>query len=123
MTRLILLVILALVTWWYFPETRAILLDVAEPVVLPLQRWSTEEEMSQLGRNAVDQERLTGRLPAGPDWLGWLDYRYASDESKRDPWGSVYQLVVWRDSVAVVSFGPDRIRRTEDDFQVVTPRE
>lgn len=119
---LFLLIVLALVTWSYFPETRAILLDVAEPVVVPVLRWSTEEEMAQVGRNVVEHERLTGEMPAGAAWLDWLDYRYLSDEIKRDPWGSVYQLEVTPDSVAVLSFGPDRTRGTEDDFRVLTPR-
>lgn len=123
MTRLILLVLLAIVTWIYFPETRAILLDVAEPVVLPIQRWSTSEEMAQVARNVVEHERLTGSLPAGGEWLGWLDYRYPVEEAAMDPWGSLYQLEVWADSVGIVSLGPDRTRLTEDDFRVVTSRE
>jgi len=122
MTRLVLLVILALLTWYYFPETRAMLLKAAEPVTLPIIRWSTEEEMAQVGRNVVDQERLTGKMPRGADWLKWLEVRYASDEARTDPWGSIYQLEVWKDSVWIVSAGPDRIRATDDDFHVTTPR-
>jgi hypothetical protein len=123
MTRLILLIILALVTWWYFPETRAILLDVAEPVVLPIVRWSSREEMVQVGRHVVDHERLTGEIPTGGGWLEWLDYRYPSRATARDPWGSIYQLLVWSDSVGVLSYGPDRTRLTDDDFRVVMHRE
>ena len=119
---LFLLIVLALVTWSYFPETRAILLDVGEPIVVPVLRWSTEEEMAQIGRNVVEHERLTGEMPAGTGWIGWLDYRYLSDEIKRDPWGSVYQIEVTADSVAILSFGQDRTRGTEDDFRVLTPR-
>ena len=78
--------------------------------------------MLRVGRNVVEQERLTGHLPSGSGWLSWLDSRYATDESKTDPWGSVYQLLVWKDSVGIVSLGPDRTRLTDDDFQVVTPR-
>lgn len=123
MNRLFLLVVLALLTWYYFPETRAILMDVAEPVVVPVIRWSTEEEMRQIARNVVEHERLTGAMPSGPAWLEWLDYRYAGDDIKRDPWGSVYQLEVSADSVWVLSFGPDRTRATDDDFRVAGPRD
>jgi hypothetical protein len=122
MTRLLLLTALGVLTWSYFPETRAMLLDVLEPVALPLARWNTEEEMAQIGRNVVDQERLTGVLPAGPAWLEWLRYRYATPEATTDPWATTYQLVASKDSVWVLSYGPDRIRGTEDDFRVVTPR-
>ena len=123
MTRLLLLAILALVTWVYFPETRAILLDVAEPVVVPLVRWGAEDEMAQVGRNVVAHERLTGQLPTGASWLAWLEFRYTTEEGRRDPWGSVYQIETSSDSVWILSYGPDRIRATEDDFHVVTARD
>lgn len=122
MTRLVLLTILALLTWYYFPETRAMLLDLAEPTVVPVIRWSAEDEMAQVARNVVEHERLTGRLPAGPAWLEWLRFRYASEDARRDPWGSTYQLAATEDSVWIVSFGPDRTRKTEDDFSVAAPR-
>ena len=122
MTRLLLLIVLGLCVWYYFPETRAMLADAAGPVLVPIRKWSAEEEMAQIGRNVVEHERLTGGLPAGSEWLGWLEYRYPTEETSRDPWGSVYQLEVLPDSVAVISLGPDRVRLTADDFRVTTPR-
>jgi hypothetical protein len=123
MTRLLLLLILAFLVWSYFPETRALLLDAAEPVALPLMRWSTEEEMATVARNAVEHERLTGGLPAGSEWLSWLQYRYVAPEARTDPWGSTYQLETSPDSVWTLSYGPDRTRGTEDDFRISTPRD
>jgi hypothetical protein len=114
--------VLAVATWLYFPETRAILLDVAEPVVLPVVRWGIEDEMAQVARNVVDHERLTGQLPIGPAWLDWLEYRYSSEETRTDPWGTTYQASATKDSVWVLSYGPDRTRHTEDDFSVSAPR-
>jgi len=122
MTKLVLLVVLAALTWVYFPETRAIVLDLAAPIAVPLARWSTEEEMAQVARNVVDQERLTGSLPMGSDWLDWLRVRYASPEATLDPWGSTYQLAATKDSVWILSFGPDRTRGTADDFRVASSR-
>ena len=122
MTRLLLLVLLGLATWFYFPETRAMLFDVAEPIVVPVVRWSTEEEMSQIARNVVEHERLTGQMPSGAAWFGWLEYRYPAEDVTIDPWGTVYQLETSRDSVWVLSFGPDRTRQTGDDFRVAAPR-
>jgi hypothetical protein len=121
-TRLALLSVLAVLVWLYFPETRAIVLDIGEPIVVPLARWSTHEEMAQMARNVVDQERLTGTIPSGAAWLGWLRVRYASPEATLDPWRSTYQLDVAKDSVWVVSFGPDRTRGTLDDFRVASSR-
>lgn len=123
MLRLGLLVVLAVLTWLYFPESRALLLEAAEPVITPVVRWTAREEMAQVARNVVDRERLTGALPAGPAWLGWLDERYSSEELRMDPWGSVYQLSVWQDSIGILSYGPDRTRDTEDDFHVAMRRE
>ena len=122
MTRLLLLALLAVLTWVYFPETRAMLLEAAEPIAAPIARWGTQEEMAQVARNVVDQERLTGVLPSGSAWLDWLKYRYATPDATTDPWGSTYQLEASKDSVWVLSYGPDRTRNTQDDFRVGTPR-
>jgi hypothetical protein len=121
MSRLVLLVLLAILTWFYFPETRTMLLDFAEPVVVPIVTWSTTEEMRQIARNVVEHRRLTGQMPSGAAWLGWLDYRYATPDLRTDPWGSVYQLEVSQDSVWILSLGPDRTRATDDDFRVAAP--
>jgi hypothetical protein len=121
-SRLLLLVLLGVCVWYYFPETRAILGDAAAPVLVPIAMWSAEEEMDQIGRNVVEHERLTGQLPTGAAWLGWLDFRYLGQDMHRDPWGSVYQLEPRGDSVAIISLGPDRVRGTADDFEVVTRR-
>ncbi|MBM4184609.1 MAG: hypothetical protein FJ207_10410 [Gemmatimonadetes bacterium] len=122
MTRLVLLAILGVLVWVYFPETRAMVLDAAEPIAVPLARWSTQEEMAQVARNVVDQERLTGTLPSGGRWLEWLRVRYAGPDAWTDPWGSTYQLDATNDSVWVLSYGPDRTRGTSDDFRVATSR-
>jgi hypothetical protein len=122
MTRLALLLLLAALTWIYFPETRAMVLELGAPVVVPLARWSTQEEMAQVARNVVDQERLTGSLPSVSTWLDWLRVRYASREATVDPWGSTYQLEASKDSVWIISFGSDRTRGTSDDFRVAASR-
>ena len=122
MSRLVLLTILGLCVWYYFPETRAMLADAASPVIVPIVTWSAREDMAQIGRNVVEHERLTGQLPAGAAWLEWLEYRYPADDLWHDPWGSVYQLETRDDSVSVISLGPDRVRMTRDDFEVLTAR-
>lgn len=122
MTRLVLLSVLCLLTWYYFPESRAILKEAADPLMAPLESLTARDEMERLGRNVVEHERLTGDVPEGGAWLSWLEERYATEEVGRDRWGSTYQLVVWPDSVGIVSYGPDRLLGTDDDLQVVTPR-
>jgi hypothetical protein len=107
----------------YFPDSRQWLLGIVRPVWSPVVRWNAKEEMKQVGKDLVANEALTGKLPEGRGWLEWLDYRYATDETKQDPWGSTYQLRVWADSVAVISYGPDRTAGTDDDLQVSQPRQ
>ena len=122
MTRLLLLVILVIVTCAYFTKTRAILLDAAKPIVTPILKWNTGEEMNQVARNVLEHGRLFGQLPSGEAWLGWLDSRYPTTDMRLDPWGSAYQFEVLPDSVAIISLGPDRLRLTDDDFRVTVSR-
>ena len=84
--------------------------------------WNAKQEMLQVGQDVVNEEVKTGQLPDQRRWLQWLDYRYAMDDMKQDPWGSTYQLKVWADSIAILSYGPDRTRNTADDFHVTVPR-
>ena len=81
MTRLILLMILGLVSTYYFPDSRQMLQNVTAPIVEPVIRWSTEQEMAQVGTNVLEHEQKTSQLPAGRGWLGLLenrDYRVIS---------------------------------------------
>ena len=122
MGKVLLLLVLGIVTMYYFPDSRQILLDAAEPLVLPVIKSRALGEMERVGRNVIEYERLTGEVPDRGSWLFWLDSRYSLDEQKRDPWGSGYELRVVTDSVMIISYGPDRVRATEDDFDFVTPR-
>ncbi len=123
MTRLLLLLILGGVTTYYLPDSRLWVANITQPLWVPAVKWNTREEMKQVGSDVVAHERTTGSLPARREWLEWLDYRYAGEEMKMDSWGTVYELQVWSDSIGIASYGPDRIRSTEDDFYVATVRE
>lgn len=123
MRRLVLLVILWFAVTYYFPDSRVWLADVSRPLWVPVVKWNEREEMAQVARDVIRHEVNTGKLPDRRAWLEWLDYRYSVDDLKLDAWGSTYQLKVWSDSIAVWSYGPDRIRNTEDDFQVSQPRQ
>ncbi len=123
MARLVLVGVLCLLAWYYVPESRSVLEGAGASLMEPVNRWDAREEMRRIGRNVVAHERLTGRLPdADSAWVEWLAQRYGGDGAERDGWGSTYRLVVWADSVGIVSPGPDREVDTEDDLQVVTPR-
>ena len=123
MSQLSLMIVLGLVSSYYFPDSRQAVLDVAAPVLEPAVRWHTRGEMAQVVGDVIVHENRTGELPEGGGWLPWLDHRYMYDDLWTDPWDSVYRLRVWRDSIAIVSNGLDRTQDTEDDFQVVAQRE
>lgn len=123
MRKLILLIVLWFVVTYYFPDSRTWLVDISRPLWVPAVKWNIREEMAQVARDVVNHEVTTGKLPDRRAWLDWLEYRYPTGELRQDAWGSTYQLRVWADSVAVWSYGPDRIRGTEDDFQVSHPRQ
>ncbi|MFQ5538366.1 MAG: type II secretion system protein GspG [Gemmatimonadota bacterium] len=122
MTRLFLLIVFGVVVMYYFPDSRQILVEKTKPLWVPVVKWEARDEMAQVGRDVVNHEINTGRIPKRREWLKWLDYRYATEDLKTDPWGNVYQLRVWPDSVVILSYGPDRVRNTEDDFEVAVPR-
>lgn len=122
MAKLILLIVLGVVSAYYFPDSRQAIENAAKPLMAPIVKWTATGEMAQVGQHVVQHEAFSGKLPDRRDWSGWLDWRYPVDDYKMDPWGSRYQLRVWADSVAIISLGPDRTRSTEDDFSVITPR-
>lgn len=123
MRKLVLLIILWVVVVYYFPDSRTWVKEWTRPLWTPVVRWDAKQEMAQVAQDVVNEEVRDGKLPDQRRWIQWLEYRYDADQMRTDPWGSMYQLKVWADSVAVVSYGPDRTRGTPDDFQVGVPRQ
>ncbi len=123
MRKLLLLIVLWLAVTYYFPDSRHMVKQWTRPLWVPLVEWDAKEEMLQVGRDVVNEEQKNGKLPDQRRWMQWLDYRYSMNQMTHDPWGSTYQLKVWADSIAIVSYGPDRVRGTADDFHVTVPRQ
>lgn len=118
MTRLVLLIILGFVAALYFPESRAVIADAAEPVLTPLFRWQTKHEMGEIAREIQVFERENyGRIPSNRGFPGWLDRRF-SEDVKTDSWNGPYSITYDRDSFYVASWGPDGLPRTADDLRV-----
>lgn len=123
MTRLFLLVVLGVVAMYYFPDSRQILVEKSQPLWVPLVKWDVKEEMKQVGRDVVNHEIQTGRMLDRRSWLEWLEWRYPMEDLTKDAWGTTYELRVWSDSVGIMSYGPDRVKATEDDFYISQPRD
>ena len=118
MIRLVLLVLLGVAVWSYFPETRVYVADVARPVLTPVFRWQTTQELTQIAHELQLHERENlGRIPDGRRFKTWLEQSFTGD-AILDAWGTPYSLEVQRDSFAIVSWGPDGLPDTADDMEV-----
>ena len=122
MRRLTLLILLGIVAAFYFPDSRQSILDGAMPVLVPVLEWSAKGEMAKIGRSIERQDRLQHRVPSRRDWVPYLEDNFSGDAGK-DPWGSLYQFEAWRDSFAIISYGADRERGTNDDISKVLRRD
>jgi hypothetical protein len=121
MGKLILLVILGLIAALYFPDSRAVLIEKGEPVLRPLLAWNAEREMEEIASGLQTMENVERRLPERREWVKWLEEHYTGDAAV-DPWGSVYGYELKEDSFAIVSSGPDRAVKTDDDLRDVRIR-
>ena len=121
MGKLFLIALVGFGAAMYFPDTRASVLEKGEPVLRPMLIWNAEREIEEIITGLQQMENVERRLPEKREWVKWLDGHYAGDAS-RDPWGSVYAFDVQDDSFAVVSNGPDREMKTDDDIRDVRVR-
>lgn len=111
--------VIALGAVLYFPRSRAVITDVAEPVLTPVLRWGTKNEVERIVGD-LQTEVSTGRgLPQqGDDFQRWLRENYQGESSRVDSWDAPYVLQVRRATFQVVSGGPDGQLGTGDDISV-----
>jgi hypothetical protein len=121
MSRLLLLILLGVVTWIYFPESRVFAADAVRPVLTPVFRWQTKQEMTRVAHELELREREGYGLPDSRRFRVWLTTSFTG-EATVDSWGTPYALELQRDSFAVVSWGPDGLPTTADDLQVARRR-
>ena len=121
MSRVILMIFLGLSAAMYFPDSRQAIIDRAMPVLKPILTRAAVREMNQISQELLDADQIGQPLPSRRNWLRWLDENYPG-ETSLDPWGNVYQFYPWADSLALISYGPDKERGTEDDVRIVRVR-
>lgn len=123
--KLFLFLILALGAALYFPQTRPVVVETLAPVMNPVLAWQTRSEMDQIARELQMINREGQALPErGEEFLAWMGRNFQGGSSV-DAWGNVYSLVVWDDSVGIVSRGPDLEVNTGDDLMetAIIPRQ
>lgn len=118
MTRIIFVLLVALGVALYFPESRAVIMEKAKPVVDPILAWQATDEMEALVRDlrSYEQENYD-QLPDPGEWDAYLEQRY-SPGAAEDGWGTRYHFTLQRDSFYIVSHGPDKVYGTDDDIRV-----
>ena len=121
MGKLILLIIIGLGVGMYFPDSRTVLMDKGAPVLRPMLIWNTQREIEKIVLEVQQNEQIELRLPSRREWIKWVGEHFSEDGS-RDAWGNFYQYEIQEDSFAVSSFGPDLLRKTEDDIRDVRIR-
>ncbi len=115
-TGLILLIIFGFVAALYFPDSRASIIGAADPVIQPVLIWSAERELERLTQTVRLEARDELTLPLIRTWNAWLPENVSADGTT-DPWGTLYTYIVWPDSFAIGSDGPDGEHDTEEDLR------
>jgi hypothetical protein len=105
----------------YAPQTRPYVVETISPVVNPVLGWQTKGEMNRIVRELQTRLEQGSSLPApGEAFNSWMDRRFVGGAAL-DAWGQPYTLQIRRDSVLLVSNGPDETTDTSDDItQLVT---
>ncbi len=121
MSRVVLMIILGVSAALYFPDSRQAIIDRAMPVLTPILTRAANSEMRRISDELLTYDQGGRELPSRRLWLKWLNDNYPGELSL-DPWGKVYQYYPWADSLALISYGPDKERGTEDDVRLVRLR-
>jgi hypothetical protein len=117
MGRILIVLALVLGAGFYFPESRARILDTIAPMANPAYRWMSHQQMNQIVEDLELRIQSGGSLPtARGEFDAWLDRRYPQQRSRQDAWGSRYQMRVQGDRFQILSAGPDGVFGTEDDL-------
>jgi hypothetical protein len=117
MGKLILAFLLALGLGLTFPESRAVMVEYARPLLNPAYHWMTVQEMNQIVDDLQFHQETRGDLPSGRGQFDeWMNRRYPQAASRHDAWGTRYRLEVRGDVFRVISAGPDGEFGTDDDI-------
>jgi hypothetical protein len=117
MGRLLIVLLIVLGLALYFPESRGRILERARPLATPVYAWMTNQELRRIAEDLDVFQTSRGELPTRRgEFDDWLDRRYPLEESRVDAWGTRYRLEVFSSRFEVLSAGPDRSFRTDDDL-------
>jgi hypothetical protein len=118
LAKAILLLLILLGALFYFPKTRPTMVETFAPMLDPVFTWQTRDEMDRISRELQTLSRQGSTLPTpGESFQNWMGKNFFGG-AKTDAWGTMYTMQVSRDSVNIVSNGPDLEIGTADDLSV-----
>lgn len=82
----------------------------------PVLRWSAVQETRRIARELRQRELSFLPMPAARDFTTFLERQHYGSDGL-DPWETPYSMLIRRDSIFVISAGPDRERNTADDIR------
>lgn len=107
----------------YFPQTRPVVVDTIGPVINPVLAKQTMGEMNRIVRELQTLNEQGTTLPTpGVRFQRWMDREFFG-RAKLDAWGVAYTLQISRDSILLVSNGPDQEVGTADDLSLLVMRQ
>ena len=116
MARVVLVLMILLGAAAYFPKTRPVVQELIGPILNPVLTWQTNGEMARIKREFESLILQGSDLPTpGSSFQAWMVRNFMGG-AKTDAWGVNYTLTFWRDSIGIVSNGPDREVGTPDDL-------
>jgi hypothetical protein len=95
--KLITVIIVGLGAAFYFPDSRALLLDRFSFAADPLMEWITVQEMRRVRGDLARWDDRRRAFPTNRDLPTWMRTHYQNDDTQYDAWGNPYWLVSGRD--------------------------
>lgn len=83
----------------------------------PFYRWLAEHEMRMIALELRRRSLALQGVPQPREFSRFLQQSRLISRGSLDPWGNEYFLILTRDTIVVLSAGPDGERGTEDDLR------
>jgi hypothetical protein len=115
MSRILLVLVLALGAVLIVPPLRERAQPQIEWALTPVYRWQTKNRVNELRRVLAREHSQGASLPRPRDFHTFLSQREGA-EAALDTWGQPFYLEVTRQGFRIGSPGPDRVQGTPDDI-------
>lgn len=91
------------------------------PFLKPVKEQHASSEVLQIMGALRESVLHDARVPRTGEFVRWINAHALTDHDGLDPWGKPYELLQARDTLYVVSLGPDTTLNTADDIKAGFP--